>query len=869
MAKHSSRSQGFVLIAALVMLFLLSGIAVGLLMLTNSEIRISGNDKESNSAFYAAESGMEKLTVDLAALYQTKQSPTQADLDALTATPPDSTMVGPVTYTESVTRPLDPVTGLPKSHWNVISSGPNQGLTALEIPITLQVNAVRIAGADASMTRSVEVALIPVFQFGVFSDSDLGYFNGPPFQFAGRVHTNGNFFPTPGGQLIFGDKVTVYKEIIRDQLANGFPSSGSYSAGVFVPNASGGCDASIANPSLTLPSSNCLALDASKASWKGGIPPAGGDNAPTWTGFNGYVANGRLSGVKKLSLPFVAGGGDQIEIVRKPHLNEVASSPIGSSRLYGKANIRILLADNIADLHPERSLAAIDAQDVDLGALSAAKTKIAVTGAPGATALAYADPAVDASWITPSNVGGAGTAFPLITGFLRVEFKNSAGVWTGVTNEWLGLGFARNTGIAPITHGADLVHPNAILRLQEVADRICPVNPNPCLPKKPALTDSGNDITAAGIGAGTDFYPINFYDTREGQVRDKAVGGDACMLGGLMNAIELDAGNLQQWLGGHIGATGNQVENTDQNGYLLYFSDRRGMLPDPNASPTPNVLTGEYGFEDVVNSASSTVGTPDGLLDAGEDVDNNNKLDVWGATSVGYGFRQVTTGNPYVQIACMTQGRMNKVTGARHVLRLTDGQRGNLPFHTNTDGTIGGFTVASENPVYVWGDYNASTADGSFVDANHAPASVIADAVTLLSRGWDDERSMSNATSQGGRPASETYYRLAIAAGKNLTFANPGGANSKDWGTDGGLHNFLRYMENWGGVPLHYTGSLVSLYYSQYATGTFKCCNTVYGAPNRQYAFDTLFLNPNNLPPGTPMFQDVVNLTYRQDFTPY
>jgi hypothetical protein len=30
-----------------------------------------------------------------------------------------------------------------------------------------------------------------------------------------------------------------------------------------------------------------------------------------------------------------------------------------------------------------------------------------------------------------------------------------------------------------------------------------------------------------------------------------------------------------------------------------------------------------------------------------------------------------------------------------------------------------------------------------------------------------------------------------------------------------------------------------------------------------------LFQNPDNLPPGTPMFRDVDNVSYRQDFTPY
>ena len=48
------------------------------------------------------------------------------------------------------------------------------------------------------MTRDVEVAQIPVFQFGVFSDSDLSYFAGPNFDFGGRVHTNGDLYLAEG-----------------------------------------------------------------------------------------------------------------------------------------------------------------------------------------------------------------------------------------------------------------------------------------------------------------------------------------------------------------------------------------------------------------------------------------------------------------------------------------------------------------------------------------------------------------------------------------------------------------------------------------------------------------------------------------------
>jgi hypothetical protein len=146
---------------------------------------------------------------------------------------------------------------------------------------------------------------------------------------------------------------------------------------------------------------------------------------------------------------------------------------------------------------------------------------------------------------------------------------------------------------------------------------------------------------------------------------------------------------------------------------------------------------------------------------------------------------------------------------------------------------------------------------------------VIADAVTVLSNNWSDTNSMLNPMNLGDGPLTPYYYRLAIAGGKNINFRQPAGTG-QDFGTDGGVHNFLRYIEAWGGSGgLYYRGSLVSLYYSQYATGTFKCCNLVYGPPPRYYYFDTAFLDPAKLPPGTPMLQDVVNLSYWQDFKPY
>ncbi len=402
------------------------------------------------------------------------------------------------------------------------------------------------------------------------------------------------------------------------------------------------------------------------------------------------------------------------------------------------------------------------------------------------------------------------------------------------------------------------------------------------------------------------WYPINFYDAREGEPRDVISNDDSCTTNGVMNAVEIDVGNLRQWLKGTIGknlttgaSSGPNVDYRPENGYLLYFSDRRGMLYNPNVTgPHPAGLkSGDSGLEDVVNS-SNQAGTPDGALETApagaplgptgvalspEDVHENGVLDNWGSASLGLGFYgtvnsgtmnlnyQVTHPNPDdpygttagARIAsCGTTGRKNWVSGARHVLKLVDGAldtvngTGNLPITpvatssvtsgSTTTNYYGGFTVASENPVYVQGDYNSSATDTFFTGANgvapgadeanniSVPAAIVADAVTLLSDSWDDRNSTFYQPTQpvGNRTVNiNTYYRMAIAGGKNMAFPFPTAwANTNPdypFGTDGGVGNFLRFLEDYQSpnpnATLNYGGSLVSLYYSTYATGIFKC----------------------------------------------
>jgi PilX N-terminal len=1005
MVRGNNRSRGFTLIAALLILVLLSGVAAGLMFLASNEAKMSGNGLQGDLAYYGAESGMEKMTADLANLYESNMSPCVSQIQNLATSnySPTQAMVGNITYSESITFPegttgsgscTKPAIGAPST----ISSGPDQGLYAELVPMTLEVTATRpggnanssAAGAGINITRSVEVALIPVFQFGVFCGFDCSYFAGPDFSFGGRVHTNGNLFLASGGSdLVFNDKVQAYKQIIMDRLENGWLTTTNYAGTVYVPNASGGCPLNTFPPT----GSNCKALPGvtsvpGDASWSGGYPGIAGtanSNFPTVSSgtFNYYLANS-LTGVTSMQLPFVTTPctsnpppcTDPISIVRKPLLGEDVNGSIGSSRLYNKAAIRILIADDPADLHPERGNAPIDSGDVLLpttttytgGPFTTGYVTLSANAASAAGSheyLGFGDVGSN-GWISPLKDSGAvgwatGTQFPLIgelvgqttgnypvTGpYIRVEICttppcNTNAAFTPVTQEWLQLGFSRPFNVVPTTPGSNTVDPNAILILQQ-------------------LTPWVAQTAASAHGAGTqnNFFPINFYDAREGEMRDanfpNTVSGSvqysSCSVNGIMNAVEIDVGNLAKWLNGTIGGSGTSANYAAENGYVLYFSDHRGMLKDPNASNGGNtpagLYSGESGIEDVVNSTQplGPPNTPDGVKEPAtyysyspEDVDQNGVLDNWGEKNIGYGFgiaTNTTPLNPYLRIPITNAGKNNNtevdcaaynssgatlsaqypnygkdqeglanpISGARHVLKLVDGgmnpagTASYLPIEpaasgcsqsaTNSTG-CGGFTVASENPVYIQGNYNTNSADPFWGTANnasptqtpHAAASIVADSVMLLSNQWTDAASLYYPDQIAQRvPTQSGYYRVAISGGKSIPFPQPNFASvANDFGTDGGMHNFLRYLEDWAGVNLYYDGSLISMYYSEYNTGTYKDgpgttvsgtpTGDVYSPPPRKYYFDVLFLNPNNLPPATPEFQDVDNLSYHQNFTP-
>src|SRR5579864_3861616 len=123
MSNSNHRSRGFTLIAALLIMVLLSGLAVGLMYLASNEVAMGGNDQEQNLANYAAESGMENLTANLYTLYQSGTNPTGAQVQALTTQTPSAALIPNITYTIPPIVYTQDASGNPKaSGYNPISS---------------------------------------------------------------------------------------------------------------------------------------------------------------------------------------------------------------------------------------------------------------------------------------------------------------------------------------------------------------------------------------------------------------------------------------------------------------------------------------------------------------------------------------------------------------------------------------------------------------------------------------------------------------------------------------------------------------------------------------------------------------------------
>jgi len=157
-----------------------------------------------------------------------------------------------------------------------------------------------------------------------------------------------------------------------------------------------------------------------------------------------------------------------------------------------------------------------------------------------------------------------------------------------------------------------------------------------------------------------------------------------------------------------------------------------------------------------------------------------------------------------------------------------------------------GLTVVTPNPIYVKGNFNQPTPAllNTTNTTTTKPASLVGDALTILSPNFDDAKTGGSYTYKD-RKGANTTVNAAVIAGIVET-----SQTLKIY--SGGAHNLGRFLEDWTGRTFTYNGSMVVLFPSYMATKPFQQPGAYYYPPARDYAFDLNFLDGTKLPPGTP-----------------
>ncbi|MGH9141870.1 MAG: PilX N-terminal domain-containing pilus assembly protein, partial [Vicinamibacterales bacterium] len=387
-AMRTNNDRGIAMITTLLVLMLMSALLVGFTTVVMTDQRYRFIDRDRGQAFYAASAGVEKLTADLGNLFLNTVAPSTAQVTALVAAGKMPVITG-ITFTAPAAPAPLPASQLTTYHCastpgppvvtktptavgtngysvtfcksntsnnptvsddNLIVSGTGAfaGMTALQTPYQLDVTARTATGGEVHLSRTIQAVAIPVFQFGIFSDVDQSFFAGPNFTMGGRVHTNGNLWLAqgPGATLTMLGRVTAFKDIMRQTLANGnsIDNGPTWTGTVSLAT----------NANAPAGNRNLLRTEGSvgNGNWQTislGTSPAN---------YNGYLRNGSGAvtapgtGAKKLSLPLISPGvgGTNVDIVRRPPVGEDVNGILYNERLFTKASIRILLSDNAVDI---------------------------------------------------------------------------------------------------------------------------------------------------------------------------------------------------------------------------------------------------------------------------------------------------------------------------------------------------------------------------------------------------------------------------------------------------------------------------------------------------------------------------------------
>ena len=966
--------RGAALAIAVIVLAILSVVGLTALAFSSSEARIAGSDLQRTQTFYASSAGLEKMTNDFSNLFRRKMNPTLADLNTIAGSPPDALLAEGFSFTQTLQEDTDrlnelrAIQNLPNNIYPRVNipDGPYAGLYASIIPYKMSSTASRTATrTEVKLEREFNNYLVPLFQFGMFSNEDIEIHPGPLMTFNGRIHSNQNIYALRNTKFL--NRLTMAGEFVRDATRGGEPNTQSGNNSVYVEvnginvqstlgagsvKAGGG---KVGGPSLT---NNPSATRGYFPGSPTGIANGNWEtesvrNAQSGVAnrFGGQVIT-QTTGATLLRLPLEMAGHSPAEIIKRalPSDDEILST----SRYHSKAEIRILLDDetagsgtaNVAGIPAGKGVvlstfipSVLNGGENVLKQISNGGTisgsTILQRKTDGSTVNATTVRAIKAATdpnATPYIPPGSG-----VRGRILIEIVKPDGTTVDVTQTILSMGVTEGepNGIVYLQRplwaayvqgsrdrrGNSFTLTNLTRNYQSIADgelsnpaALFYANRGFINTTESAANEDGATLArdAAPSGTYNAIVPINVYNVREGWVRSTLNEYDIYTRG-VTSVVEINMRNLGRWLDGVYDANllaGTNAVSTNINGeegYVVYVSDRRGDRVKAEYLSNGTSFASTNGIVD-----NEDIYGPNGTLDAGEDVIDFG-WNVGGASKKGT-LQKDTLELPDAGTVCCAPSVTNapvadRLTRSNAVLstfnannyfrrgvRLFDGETLSTSAASGKLSPTKGITVTSENIVYVWGNYNTTGVasipsggstlnDGGYTGAQ-VPASIVCDAIFPLSRTWFDASSAlypegsSNARNLGGeayRMADEgasttegTAVRAAIIAGTTVSaLTQTPGRDADGLRRNGGIINYPRFQETWNlnGTTntWSYTGSFVPLYRSTQALSNWENdTSVIYMPPRRNWSFDSTYLTPNKLPPGTPFFQYVQSTGFRQ-----
>ncbi|MDQ6786516.1 MAG: pilus assembly PilX N-terminal domain-containing protein [Acidobacteriota bacterium] len=619
--RNAKKERGAALAIAIITVAILAVVALTALAFSSTEARIAGSDLRRTQTFYAASAGMEKMTNDFSALFQKKLSPTQTDLDTIEQAYPAPLLAEGFTFNQNLDEDTARLTemratqGLSNTVYPRINipDGPYAGLYASIIPYKMSSTAtMNVSGTQVKLEREFNNYLVPLFQFGMFSNEDIEIHPGPWMTFNGRIHSNGNVYALRN--TMFLNRVTMAGEMVRAATRGGEVNNATGSNnvwfqvnGINVQSNNG----SVQPGSGTVGGPNFI---GSKVGQRGYFPgsPNGVAN-PNWETesvkpaaagtadrFGGQVLT-RTTGATALKLPLELGGYSPAEIIKRslPSDDDIMKA----SRYHSKAQIRILVdtynalngASNVAGIPAGKGVTLLNTtagfnplplgngkvleriDDVtktyvigdslcdqidDKGKKQTAMTVRGIKNIPDFT------PGKD--YIPP----GSG-----IQAKILIEVVKPDGTTVDVTKEILSMGMTEGepNGIvylqrplwAAFVQGSrdrsgnglnleDLTNNSQTAVDGEIIDPIpssyFAANRNFISTSPTNLKDDGGsgkpNREALPIGTFNQIVPINVYNVREGWVRSTMSEKNVYYERGMTSVIELNMKNLARWLDG-------------------------------------------------------------------------------------------------------------------------------------------------------------------------------------------------------------------------------------------------------------------------------------------------------------------------------